>query len=172
MRAEYAVRRGLVLRLKPWETTAAAGSLSMSRQTAGLAVQTHLALYHTFVIDMTRSLEELRAGFHSKWRYNLKKAEQQALMITRSNDAAAAETFMQLYREMRDIKSFVDTSEIDLLPGLIRELPEALRPYIFTAHSDGKPVAAIVISIVGDTAFYFFCRINPSEVPQCRHHNT
>ncbi len=156
MRAEYAVRRGLLLRLKPWELPATSGQLSMLRQNAGFAVQPHMPMYHTFVIDTSRSIEQLRAGFHSKWRYNLKKAEQQALTITRSNDAAAAETFMQLYGEMRDIKSFVDTSEIDLLPGLIRELPEALRPSIFIARSDGKPVAAIVISLIGETAYYLF----------------
>ena len=156
MRAEYAVRRGLVLRLKPWETIVNSGSLSMLRQNSGLAVQIHMPLYHTFIIDMSRSIDELRAGFHSKWRYNLKKAEQQELMITQGNDAAAAATFMQLYSEMRDIKTFVDTSEIDLLPGLVRDLPAALRPSIFIAHSDNKPVAAIVISIIGETAYYLF----------------
>jgi hypothetical protein len=156
MYAEYAVRRGLVLRLKPWEADAGSSQLAMLRQGAGFAVQTKLPAYHTFVLGMAKSLEELRAGFHSKWRYNLKKAEQQALEITRASNSAAADTFMQLYGEMRDIKSFVDTSEIDLLPALMRELPADLRPMIFIAHSEGKPVAAIVISLIGETAYYLF----------------
>jgi len=157
MRDEYAVRRGLALRLKPWETIGTLpGQLAMLRQTAGFAIQAQLPLYHTYILDMSRSIEELRAGFHSKWRYNLKKAEKQALTITRSSDPTAAETFMRLYRAMRDIKNFVDTSEIDILPGLMRDLPENLRPSVFIAHSEGEPVAAIVISRVGDTAYYLF----------------
>ncbi len=156
MREEYAGRRGLVLRIKPWETEADDGPLARARIEAGFEMQAQLPRYHTFVLDLSRSLEELRAGFHHKWRYNLKKAEKQALTVTRGHTAADADTYMQLYAEMRDLKTYVDTSEVDLLPALMRELPEGLRPEVFVAHADGRPAAAIVISLIGDTAYYLF----------------
>jgi len=156
MREEYAERRGLVLRIKPWETEAADGPLARARLEAGLEMQAELPRYHTFVLDMSRSLDELRAGFHHKWRYNLKKAEKQALTVTRGDAPADAETYMRLYAEMRDLKTYVDTSEVDLLPGLARDLPAGLRPEVFVAHCDDQPAAAIVISMIGETAYYLF----------------
>ncbi|MGB5581001.1 MAG: GNAT family N-acetyltransferase, partial [Woeseia sp.] len=47
-------------------------------------------------------------------------------------------------------------SEVGLLRGLLTELPEAMRPVIFVAHCDENPAAAIVISLIGGTAFYLF----------------
>lgn len=156
MRAEFADKRGLVLRVKPWTTDITNDSHDAARREAGLEIQPQLAQYHTFVIDMSRSVDELRAGFSQKWRYNLRKAEKHSLEITHGHDSAAAEVFMQLYAEMRDLKTFVDTSEIELLPDLTRNLPEAMRPTVFIAYCDGQAAAAIVISLIGTTAFYLF----------------
>jgi hypothetical protein len=64
--------------------------------------------------------------------------------------------YMQLYAEMRSLKTFVDTSEVDLLPELTSDIPDARRPTVFIAYNSGQPVAAIVISIIGKVAYYMF----------------
>jgi len=156
MRREYADNRGLLLRLKPWETDAPEESPGQIRSAAGLHARPELPQYHTFVLDMRPSLEELRAGLHHKWRYNLKKAERQSFRVTHSASSEAAASYMQLYKEMRELKTFVDTSEVDLLPDLMAQLPADLRPEVFIAYEDEKPVAAIVISLLGRTGYYLF----------------
>ena len=156
MRAEYAVKRGLLLRIKPWEVIDEGGQLASIRGEIGLEPQDHLPRYSTFILDMSRSTEELRKGFLQKWRYNLRKAEKQDLQVTCSRDKQAAEIFMQLHFEMRDIKTYVDTSEVESLPELIEGLPEHLRPAIFIAYHNGKPISSLVISLIGRTAYCLF----------------
>jgi len=156
MRDEYAGRRGLLLRIKPWETDDPDGQYRAVRESSGLQRQLKLPEYDTFVIDMSRSVEELRAGFSQKWRYNLKKATKKKLVVSRANDKQAAQVFMDLYAEMRGLKSFVDTSEVDLLMALIEDLPAALKPTILTATQDERPAASIVVSSIGQTSHYLF----------------
>jgi hypothetical protein len=156
MREEYAGRRGLLLRVKPWETGGPEGGLADQRSKAGLQPQLRLTSYDTFVLDLSRNMEELRARFKPKWRYNLKKAEKRTIETVKSSNATAAAEFMTLYDQMRDIKTFVDTSEVDLLPQLMADLPESLRPMVFTAHVDLRPVASIVVSLIGDVGYYLF----------------
>jgi hypothetical protein len=156
MQEEYAGRGKLALRVKPWFATPIDESLDAAMRAAGLVQQVQFRPYSTFVIDMSRSMDELRAGFHQKWRYNLKKAEQQPVEISRASDVAAAAEFRRLYAEMREIKTFADISEVHILDGLLHELPDGLRPTIFLAHYEGRPVAAIVLSHIGNTAYYLF----------------
>jgi peptidoglycan pentaglycine glycine transferase (the first glycine) len=155
MRDEYAGHRGLLLRIKPWETSPAPDTDACRRE-AGLQRQTRLPTYDTFVLDLDRSLEELRAGLKSKWRYNLKKAEGRDVEIEASSEPAAAGLYLELYERMRDIKTYVDTSEVDVLPKLMNELPESLRPTVFVAKQGGEPVAAIVVSQPGQVGYYLF----------------
>ena len=156
MRAEYVDRQGLLLRIKPWELDDTDNRLSDARETAGLQAQPNMPRYHTFVLDMSRSIDELRAGFSQKWRYNLKKAEKHPLEIVRATGPEQAAVYMQLYAEMRDLKSYVDTSEVDTLAGLSETLTSAIKPVIFVAYSEGIPAASIVISMLGNTAYYLF----------------
>lgn len=156
MRAEYVDRQGLLLRIKPWELDDTDNQLGDARESAGLQAQPDMPRYHTFVLDMSRSIDELRAGFNQKWRYNLKKAEKHPLEIVQATGPEQADVYMQLYAEMRDLKSYVDTSEVDMLPGLSDTLTAAIKPTIFVAYSEGVPAASIVISMVGNTAYYLF----------------
>lgn len=156
MREEYAVRRGLLLRVKPWELGSSAADYVDCRASLGFKSDPKLPGYETFVLDIDRSLDELRAGLKSKWRYNLKKAGKQDIDIRTSNDPSGADDFMSVYGEMRDIKTFVDTTAVAELKDLMKELPEPLRPTVFTAFVDGMPVAAIVISQLGRVGYYLY----------------
>jgi hypothetical protein len=156
MREVYAKDRGLLLRVKPWEVDDTSGSYRRARANAGLRERPGDDAYNTFVVDTSRSLEELRAGFASKWRYNLKKAEKRRLEVKQSIDREAAEIFMQSYIEMRQIKSYEDHSEVAIFRELMDDLPPAMRPTVFTVMIEGKPAASIVVSHLGRVAYYLF----------------
>ncbi|MEJ2139838.1 MAG: peptidoglycan bridge formation glycyltransferase FemA/FemB family protein [Gammaproteobacteria bacterium] len=156
LRAEYAHSRGLLLRIKPWEMTDSAEMCSR-RQLSQLKPQPHLPKYNTFVVDMNRSIEELHGGLSRRWRSNLRKAQKNSgIHVTRSSSEKDAAIFMQLHNEMRALKTFVDTSEAECLPRLVAGLPEQLRPTIFTAYQDEKPVSSLAVSAIGETAFYLY----------------
>jgi len=157
LRVEYAESRGLLLRIKPWEMTDSAETCSRHRQLSQLKPQSHLPKYNTFVVTMNRSMEELHGGLSRRWRSNLRKAQKNsAIHVTRSSSEKDAAVFMQLHNEMRALKTFVDTSEAECLPRLVAGLPEQLRPTIFTAYQDEKPVSSLAVSAIGETAFYLY----------------
>jgi peptidoglycan pentaglycine glycine transferase (the first glycine) len=156
LRSEYADRRGLLLRIKPWEISDSAEQYSRQRQLSDLNRQSHLPKYSTFVLDLSRSIDELRSGLHRRWRYNLRQAEKLDIQITRSTSKEDAATFEQLRSEMRTIKTYVDTSEVEHLPSLMAGLPGNLKPSIFIAYRDGKPLSSLVVSAIGHTAFYLY----------------
>ena len=156
MREEYAVRRGLFLRIKPWELAVSAAPYAECRTAAGFRSDPKSPGYETFVLDIGNPLDELRTGLKSKWRYNLKKAEKRDIEIKQSSDLSGADDFMSVYGEMRDIKTFVDTTSVTELKDLMKGLPDALCPTVFTAYLGGKPAASIVISHLGNVGYYLY----------------
>ena len=156
MTEAYSRQRNLLLRVKPWEADDDSARYARLRAAAGMHQRSGEDTYDTFVVDASRSLEDLRAGFASKWRYNLKKSEKRNLEVTAGNDRDAADVYMQLYSQMRQIKSYDDHSEVAILLSLMDDLPEQLRPTVFTAIHDGQPAASIVVSHIGRVGYYLF----------------
>ncbi len=132
MRKEYAVRRGLFLRVKPWERGVSAAPYAECRTAAGFRSEPKQPGYETFVLDIGNPLDELRAGLKPKWRYNLKKAEKRDIEIKQSSDLSGADDFMSVYGEMRAIKTFVDTTSVAELKNLMKGLPFKITPRNYT----------------------------------------
>jgi hypothetical protein len=150
LREEYVVRRRLCLRLRPW-----AYDLADDARRAilgeGLWKQVR-SLHRTYVLDLSRSESQLRAAMDKKWRANLRKAEQSGLVAAPCNDRDGLRIFVELHEQLRARKSFPGPFA-KLLADLQAGLPDALRPVIFVCRRDEVPVAAAVVSALGNRAF-------------------
>jgi GNAT acetyltransferase-like protein len=156
LREEYAERRGLLLRLKPWEAEGNDAEMRSLREACGLQWQRHLPHYRTFILDMSYTATELYKGLKPKWRYTLRRAQKQELEIRQIQGKEAVDIFMGLYAEMRDRKRFFDVSEINILRDFYTDLPDQLKPQILIGQLRDNPVAGLVISLIGKTAFCLF----------------
>jgi hypothetical protein len=151
LREEYVVRRGLCLRLRLWPY-----AISADLRAALLAEgtwQEAKPLHTTYILDLSLPESQLRSAMDKKWRANLRKAEQSGLTVSQHDGRDGIPLFVDLHRQMRERKRFA--SEFDaMLPTLYRLLPEPLQPRIFVCWRDRVPVAAAIVSAIGDRAFY------------------
>ncbi|MCP3917136.1 MAG: GNAT family N-acetyltransferase [bacterium] len=162
LREEYADRRGLVLRLKPWEAQDPGDAQRELREAAGFTRRGDLPLYKTFVLDLEHSVDKLHAALKNKWRYNLRRAQRHDHQIESLDGEEGVRIFMDLYREMHVRKGYYDTSEAELFPDIHASLPEHLRPHILATRVNGEIVAMVVISLIGTTGFYLFGATSPN----------
>ena len=110
--------------------------------------------YRTFVLDLSPSLEELRGNLDKKWRNQLTRSEKNGLNVIAGKGMNEYETFCRMYRQMRDRKSFETTVDVEEFERIQTDLPENQRMRILICEHQGKPVAGVVASEMGDSAIY------------------
>jgi lipid II:glycine glycyltransferase (peptidoglycan interpeptide bridge formation enzyme) len=148
LREEYVERRHLCLRLRPWayDLPNDAGSTILS------AFREARALHKTYILDLSRSEAELRALMDKKWRANLRKAERSGLAVTTCGDNNdGVKIFIELHKQMCERKAFRSAFDDSYLACQM-QLPEAIRPLIFVCRQGDSPVAAAVVSAIGNRA--------------------
>lgn len=150
LRAEYTIRRRLCLRVRLWNYHIT-DDVRAAIVANGIWKQAR-PLYATYIIDLSRSENQLRAAMDKKWRANLRKAEQCGLAVSQHNDPDGIRIFIDLHKQMCERKRFSSIFP-GLLPDLYRKLPEELKPNIFICWQDNVPVAAAIASGFGDRAF-------------------
>ena len=147
----YVGRRRLCLRLRPWpydfSPRVAAAMLAERRWQQVASPPT------TYILDLSRSEGELRRAMDKKWRANLRKAEQSALMVSQQVGNDGIRLFTEVHEEMRERKD-VGSDFTDMLPALYEGLPKEHQPTIFVCWRDRAPVASAVVSAIGNRAFY------------------
>jgi lipid II:glycine glycyltransferase (peptidoglycan interpeptide bridge formation enzyme) len=153
---EYVVRRGLLLQIIP---NAFVGSVraemfqsafsKFSEEPAGRS-----NVYRTFVLDLTPSLEQLRKKLDPKWRNKLSGAEKSGLTINAGSGSDQYRAFSEMYKQMRNRKAFETTIDIEEFRRIQIDLPENQRMRILICEQQGKPVAGVVVSAMGDSAIY------------------
>jgi lipid II:glycine glycyltransferase (peptidoglycan interpeptide bridge formation enzyme) len=155
LRTEYVQRRNLFLIVKPntydYEPDAAAIA-SILKEEGFLHGNSK---DRTLMIDLSRSLEELRMGLHQKWRNQLNCAEKNNLQIYQGSDGELFGKFKRIYKEMLARKKYSNAVDIDNFEHIQKQLHDALKFQIVICQSDSELMAAAVFSVVGDTGFYF-----------------
>lgn len=156
LKTEYADNRGLMLRIvpniysgepfvEPWHGLT---------QEIGLASAPHVHVYRTMRVDLTQSPEDLRKGLHQRWRNYLKNAEKAGYTLREGANVEFYETFLVLYRQMMARKQFDTTVDVDQFKLLQQALPDSLKMQVFLCERDGKPLNALVVSHIGESAIY------------------
>jgi lipid II:glycine glycyltransferase (peptidoglycan interpeptide bridge formation enzyme) len=147
----YAGERGLYLRLAPMAEEAAFD--------AGLAAAAGLEATGTLgwasaTLDLTRPLDDLRAGLHGKWRNALTRAEKAGLEVRLGDGDELFERFIVGHRA--HIKRLGPEGGLDewLLRALRKAQPAGKGFLALLAMVDGRAVAGMIFVRFGDTAEY------------------
>jgi lipid II:glycine glycyltransferase (peptidoglycan interpeptide bridge formation enzyme) len=153
---EYLDKRELLLQILP---NAFAGSPRAESFQSAFSRFTQEPLtadntYRTFVLDLSPSIVELRKKLDPKWRNKLAGAEKNQLSVFAGCGIAEYRTFCQIYKQMRNRKTFETTVDVEEFRRIQEDLPEIHRLQVFISEQNGVPVAGIVASVMGDSAIY------------------
>jgi lipid II:glycine glycyltransferase (peptidoglycan interpeptide bridge formation enzyme) len=105
-----------------------------------------------FVMDISKSEDEILAGMKAKTRYNVRLAEKRSVEVFLDRDETSLREFLRMTRETAARNHIALHSEkhyADLLEFFPRETLE-----LFVARCEGKMLAAILVVFFGDTATY------------------
>jgi len=109
--------------------------------------------YRTFVLDLSPSLDDLRKALEKKWRNQLNAAERAPLTISK-NGSDSYGRFRTLYEEMWQRKKFDTSVSVEEFGRIEERLPSAQKMQVWICEHEGKPVAGIVVSAMGESAIY------------------
>lgn len=108
---------------------------------------------YNFVLDLTKSEEELMAGMHPKTRYNIRVAEKKGVEVKVSTKDADFETYLKLYFETtRRQKYFGHTPHYHRV--LWEILKKAKMAQVLIARYEKKPLVAWMLFNFKDTLYY------------------
>jgi lipid II:glycine glycyltransferase (peptidoglycan interpeptide bridge formation enzyme) len=106
----------------------------------------------TFVIDITKSEEELLAAMKPKTRYNIRLAEKKGVRVFATREQKYQEAFLDLITATAERKDIVPHPR-GYYEKFFTELPEEMCS-LFVAEYEGAVLAANMLIIYGDTATY------------------
>lgn len=155
LRAEYAVKRGLQLRIAPCVAQEGSDRFGTILCAEGYA-PTSVPGYRTLVLDLAQPLDAIRKSLDQKWRNQLNRSEKNGLSVIEGTGGELFERFAGVYREMIGRKRFRTSVDIDLFAEVQRNLPDAQKLRIFICEYRGVAVAAAIGTCIGDTGIYLF----------------
>ncbi|HDO52443.1 MAG TPA: GNAT family N-acetyltransferase [Rhizobiales bacterium] len=162
---EYCERRGLLLSILP-RPNPEFGALEQTMLEAnGFVNRRPYADPERYLVDLSLDEEAQAASLGQRWRRNLKKSAASNLDIGLAAGADAHRRFRALHAHMVGRKNAAHGDAIDHLPGLRKDLPEALAPKIVIASRGGEPVAGAVVALHGDTAYYVYGATSEKALP-------
>jgi len=118
-------------------------------------VPSHHPLFtkYTFILDLTKSEEELLKAMHPKTRYNIKVAEKHNVEIQEDNSDKAFETYLQLSQETTDRQGFYAHNQT-YHRTMWKTMHTAGIAKLWTATYEGSVVAAWIIFVHDGVMYY------------------
>ncbi len=107
----------------------------------------------TFVLDLTKSEEDLLKAMHPKTRYNIRVAQKHGVQIKEDNSSAAFNAYLRLSEETTSRQGFYAHSRTyhETMWEVLRGAGIA---HLFTASFKGEIIAAWIIFVWENTAYY------------------
>ena len=162
LKSEYGRRRGLVLQIIPnayvGEDRGAVYSEAFTH--AALGPQLESAPLQTVVVELSDAVEVIRKRLDQKWRNQLNGSEKKGLVLEVSAGAAAYQEFLRLYDVMWERKQFETSVDVKEFARIQELLTGPAKMQTFLARKDGVAVAALVCSLMGNTAIYLLGATN------------
>ena len=161
LKQEYAVRRGLHLRVLPNEVdgTINPHAAALHAIFADEGFSRKPTPSRTLLLDVTPPWDELRKNLTQRWRNHLNVAEKKGLNLIEGTGDDLFEIFLVLYREILKRKRFLPGADVNEFRKIQRDLPDPLKLKIILCELRGEPVAAAVGSLVGDTGIVMFSAV-------------
>ena len=156
LRDEYAVKRGLGLRVVPMLTRQDGLEWPALFREQGYRHVVPRVPKRTIVVPLDRPLEQLRKGLDQKWRNCLNSAERNSLSIRQGDAPSLFEPFLEVYREMLTRKRLGEPGDIRGFMTAQAALPDRFKLKVFVALEDGTPSAGVICSAMGERGVYVF----------------
>ena len=141
-----------------------AENLKLKIENLGLVPSAHpLFTKYTFILDLTKSEEELLKHMHPKTRYNIRVAEKKGVKVVEDNSDKAFEDYLKLTRETTQRQNFYAHSERyhRLMWGTLRSKNNEKEPkndvltaHLFEATYENEVLVAWIVFVLGDTLYY------------------
>ncbi len=154
LKKEYAVKRGLLLRITPNAVGEHKGPVQAIMEREGLERSPTVGAYRTLRIDLSPSLDDLRKNFLQKWRNHLNKAEKSGLTVIEGTKAELFGTFLSLMRQMLERKKFAPGVDYQEYSEVHEKLPEHLKMRVAVCEAQGEPISVVICTAIGDTGIY------------------
>lgn len=106
---------------------------------------------YTFILDLTKSEEELLSAMHPKTRYNIRVAQKHGVIIT--EDSSAFKDYLRLTKETTGRQGFYAHNE-RYHRTMWQIMHKAGIAHLFTASLKGKVLSAWIIFVWEDTVYY------------------
>ena len=108
---------------------------------------------YTFILDLTKSEDELLKAMHSKTRYNLRVAERHGVVVSEDNSPEAFEAYLALSRETTSRQGFYAHDET-YHRTMWKILHAAGIAHLFTATYQHNILTAWIIFTWGKMVYY------------------
>lgn len=156
LQLEYAIRRGLLLRIIPnvYDADSFAESTVTKLRQLNFARCSEPPPYHTTRLDLSRSEEDLRRGLRPRWRNKLKHAEAAGFRVTVDTSDRSYTEFLRAHEQMMARKRYPTTVSVEEFGRIQSSLPESLKMQVLLCEKDGCVLNALVIAPGGDTGIY------------------
>jgi lipid II:glycine glycyltransferase (peptidoglycan interpeptide bridge formation enzyme) len=125
----------------------------------GLFPSTHpLFTKYTFVLDLTKSEEELLKNMHPKTRYNIRIAQKHNVLVAEETSQDAFQAYLQLTKETTNRQGFFAHTPLyhrlmwKTLQGKVEK--NTLSAHLFIARYQNKPLTAWIVFVFHDTLYY------------------
>jgi lipid II:glycine glycyltransferase (peptidoglycan interpeptide bridge formation enzyme) len=155
LRNEYVFNRRLVLRLYPALFHAESSSVEALLREEGFSTNNQEP-DRTLLLDLSRSLEDLRRGLSPHWQRELKVAEKKNLVIIEGFDDKLFDTFITIYKEMVARKAFIEPNDINEFRLIQNRLPERFKMKVMLCKSSDEFTSGAIFSTIGKTPIYLF----------------
>lgn len=116
---------------------------------------------YTFVLDLTKSEDELLKAMHPKARYNIKVAQKHGVEIFLHNSDKAFNAFLTLNNQTTARQRFYSHPNKyfrhmrnSLKMNSLRRLPDRLTAHLLTAEYKGKTLTAWILFAFQETLYY------------------
>ena len=149
LKQEYAVRRGLFLRVVPNVLMAADHPVLPILREEGL--EEYPSSNRTILLDLTPPLDDLRSGLQRRWRRGLNNKDNKGIDWVEGTEASLYDEALRVYREMHERKQFAEFVNKEEFLHMQAQLPEALKMRILIGRLDGAPIAALAWAVFGET---------------------
>jgi len=161
LRNHYVDERGMLLWVRPREAMGDELWIAKVFQKAKYLPQPSSVGRGTYRLVLQRSLEDIHASLSKSWRRNLKRALAQGFEYRRYTGQRGFDIFESIYIEMMARKHFAATRETGAFKTVCREQPDAARLETFICSLNGEPLAAVIVSSLGDTGMALMSATSP-----------
>lgn len=108
---------------------------------------------YTFVLDLTKSEDELLAAMHPKTRYNIRVAQKHNVVVKEDNTPGAFKEYLRLTKETTSRQGFYAHSE-EYHKTMWKIMRKSGIAHLFTASYNNEVLSAWIIFIWEDTIYY------------------